>query len=83
MYLKEHQEQMGLVSLLHLNHLKQSKKRKGQLDFFQLLEKDDDYKIRLLDLQRKEEERLFTDKRKDILLYGMELKRDQAISKRP
>lgn len=82
MYLKEHQEQMGLVSLLHLNHLKQSKRRKGQLNYFQLLEKDYNNKIQLLDLQKKEEERLFTDKRKDILLYGMELKRDQAISKK-
>ena len=80
MYLKEHQEQMGLVSLLHLNHLKQSRKRSGQLDYFQLLEKDDDYKIRIVDLRRKEEQRKFTTNRQDFLVYSMELKRDQAIS---
>lgn len=48
---------MGLVSLLHLNHLKQSKKRKGQVDYFTLLEKNDDFKIKLIDLRKKEDQK--------------------------
>lgn len=61
---------------MHLNHLKRSKKRKGQVDYFTLLEKNDEFKIKLIDLRKKEDQRMFTDKRQDAIQYRNGLKRD-------
>lgn len=49
--------------MLHLNHLKQSKRRQGQVDYFTLIEKQDEFKIKLIDLRKQEDQKQFTEHR--------------------
>jgi len=81
MHLREHQEQLGLTSLLQLNYLKQSKKRQGQVEYFTVGKKEiATSKVRLADLINLQEKEKLTKTRFRTYISMMDLKRDVAIS---
>ena len=45
------------------------------------MEQNGDFKIKLIDLRKQEEQKQFTNIRQDAVSFRMDLKRDQAISK--
>lgn len=76
--LQNNQQQMGLSSLLHLNYLKQSKKRAGQLNGFRLLEKDVEDRIRLEDVKKKKESQTLAESRLNTMHSMSMVKLDKA-----
>ena len=79
--LKENQQAMGLASLLHLNFLKRSKIRRGQLNHFELIEGPlEGTKLKITDIQKKRDIEEVADKRLDDMHATSLVKRDKTIA---